>query len=97
MWQWLVGTAYAYTINVPINGSKKEYDTFGQYFADLIKLAVTIATALAILMILWGAFKYVTSGGDDAKAKDGKDIIIGALVGFALLMLIRIIVPLIGI
>lgn len=88
--------AYAYTINVPIAGGRREYATFREYFLDLIRVAVNIASALAVLMIVYGAFKYVTSGGDESKAKDGKDIIVGALVGFGLLLLIRVLIPLLG-
>lgn len=108
MWDWFLVKAYAYTINVPIAKEcnivnakevctpKTEYTTFSAYFLDLINYAVTIAGALAILVIVFGAFKYVTSGGDDAKAKEGKDIIVGALIGFALLLLIKVIIPLLG-
>ena len=110
MFNWLVGKAYAYTINVPIastcgeggvKGTKgnfdcTQYSNFTEYFLDLIKYAVNIAGAIAILVIVYGAFKYVTSGGDDTKAKEGKDIIVGALIGFALLLLIRVIIPLLG-
>ncbi len=73
-----------------------KYGSFNGYFLDLINYAVNIAGALAILVIVFGAFKYVTSGGDDAKAKEGKDIIVGALIGFALLLLIKVIIPLLG-
>lgn len=96
MWDWLVGRAYAYTVNVPIANGRTEYPDFKTYFLDLIKLAINLASLLAILMIIWGAFKYSTSGGDEAKAKEGKDIIVGALVGFALLLLIRVLIPLLG-
>lgn len=101
MWDKLLIKAHAYTINVPIakkaNGDPRtEYDNFTQYFLDLINYAVNIAFALATLVIIFGAFKYVTSGGDDAKAKDGKDVIVGALVGLALLLLIKLIIPLLG-
>lgn len=97
MWERFVDKAYAYTINVPISGNRKEYTNFSDYFIDLIKLAINLAGSLAILMIVWGAFKYLTSAGDETKAREGKDIIVGAVVGFALLVLIRIIVPLVGI
>lgn len=102
MWDWLVGRALAYTIGVPIASDANgvpitSYPSFAAYFLDLIKLATNWAIALAVLMIVWGAFKYTTSGGEEAKAKDGKDIIIGALVGLALLFLIKIIVPIISI
>lgn len=97
MIDWLIGRAAAYTINVPISGTKREYSSFGEYVTDLINYAINIGAALAVLVVLFGAFKYATSAGDEAKAKDAKDIIIGALIGFALLILIRVITPILGI
>lgn len=91
-----VGKVYAYTINVPINNGRTEYNSFSEYFIDLVNFAINIALALAVIVIIYGGFKYVTSGGDDTKAKDGKDIIVGAVVGLALLLLIKVIVPLLG-
>jgi len=92
-----VGKAYAYTINVPIKDGRTTYNTFSEYFIDLVGLAINIALGLAVLVIIFGALKYVTSGGDEAKVKDGKDIIVGALVGLALLLLTRVIIPLLGV
>jgi len=94
----LVERAYAYTINVPFTkGGKTEYTSFGEYISDLIGYAINIGAALAVLVVIFGAFKYATSAGDEAKAKDAKDIILGAVIGFALLVLIRLIVPILGI
>lgn len=102
MWSYFLVKAHAYTINVPIAKDKNtglpktNYDNFTEYFIDLINYAVNVAFALAALVIIFGAFKYATAGGDDAKAKDGKDVIVGALVGLAILLLIKLIVPLLG-
>lgn len=103
MTDWLVGRALAYQIGVTINKANNScdnkdpncYTSFAAYFLDLIRLATNVAIGLAVMMIVWGAFKYTTSGGDDTRAKDGKDIIVGALVGLALLFLIKVIVPII--
>ena len=113
MWDYFLIKVHAYTINVPIAGDCDDqgrqieggggsypctdYNSFTDYFLDLINYAVNLAFALAVLVIVFGAFKYVTAGGDDAKAKDGKDIIVGALIGLALLLLIKLIVPLLGV
>lgn len=103
--KWLelfVTKAYAYTIGVPIekdsNGKDKlEYTNFTEYFLALINVASNIAIGLAVLMIIWGAFKYISSGGDESKAREGKDVIVGSLVGLALLFLIKLIIPIIGV
>lgn len=92
-----IGVAKAYTIGVPINGSQTTYTSFNAYLIDLVKLAINIGGLIAILVIVYGALLYVTSAGDEAKAKTGKDIIVGSLVGFALLVLIRVLVPILGI
>lgn len=86
-----------YSVSVPIQG-RREYPDFSSYFLDIIRFSITLASALAVLFILFGAFKYITSGTDTSKdasrVKDAKDTIVGALVGLALLLLIRLIIPL---
>lgn len=80
----------AYTLDVPFPGaSGKDYTKFVDYFADFMKFAVQVGALLAILIVLYGAIMYVTSAGDEAKAREAKDWIIGSLTGFALLLLIR--------
>lgn len=104
---WFIAKAYAFTVNLKIPGGTRGkenpdgggvvYDSFNDYLIDLVGFAINVAFALAILVILFGAFKYATSGGDETKIKDAKDIIVGAVVGFALLVLIRVLVPILGI
>ena len=101
MWNNFLLKAHAdFIISVPIakdgDDPKTSYTSFNQYFLDLVNYAVNLALALAVLVIVFGAFKYVSAGGDDAKAKDGKDIIVGALVGLAILLLTKLIIPLLG-
>lgn len=94
----ILPTAHAYTIGVPVNGAGKvQYNTFSEYFLDLVNRAMLLAVMVAILIIIWAAFKYVTSSGDETKAHEAKDMIIGAVVGLALLFLTRLLVPILGI
>lgn len=46
-----------------------------------------IIVALSILMILWSAFLFLTSGGDPAKITSARNYIIYALVGIAVALL----------
>lgn len=103
MWQWLVTPALAQTAaNCPSGqfyvglaiGGQHCFASFSTYLVALFSAAINIAFGLAILMVLWGAFKYLTAGGDDAKVRDGKDTIVGAVIGFALLILIKVLLPL---
>lgn len=98
----IISKAHAYTVNVPIardenNEWIRQYDSFNGYFLDLIGLSINIAIGLATIFIIWGGVKYATSAGDETKAKDGKDYIVGAIVGLALLLLTRLLIPLLGI
>lgn len=58
---------------------------------DLLHTVFQALTVLAVpavsAMVLWGAFYIIISGGEPAKLKKGKDIIVWAVVGFGLLLL----------
>ena len=43
-------------------------------------------------MIIFGGFKYMTSGGSDDKTKDAKNTILYALVGLVIVLLAQTIV-----
>jgi D-alanyl-D-alanine dipeptidase len=58
---------------------------FAQYVAALYKFLITIASLAAAVMIVYGGFLYVV-GATGAKVKQGKGIIVDALVGLILVM-----------
>ncbi|HSX41765.1 MAG TPA: hypothetical protein VLE93_00255 [Candidatus Saccharimonadales bacterium] len=104
MWQLLVPTVFAqntatgctdkqFYVGLALHGTHC-FGSFSAYLVALFGEAINIAFALAILMVLWGAFKYLSAGGDDGKVKDAKDTIVGAVIGFALLVLVKVLLPL---
>jgi hypothetical protein len=64
---------------------------FGEY---LIIYIFRLASGLAVLMILIGAFIIVTSRGDPSRAAKGKTVVIWAMIGFAVTMLVNGIIAL---
>ena len=55
---------------------------------DKVMSALTVlAVPVVLAMILYGAFKIITSAGDPAKVKDGGNVILWASVGFGLLLI----------
>ena len=70
--------------------------------SDENKLAATVSTlinlfslavgAVSVIMIIFGGFKYMTSGGSDDKTKDAKNTILYALVGLVIVVLAQTIV-----
>lgn len=60
--------------------------------ANIINIFSWVVGALAVIMLVFGGFKYITSGGDSAKVKSAKDTILYALVGVAVVALSQVIV-----
>jgi len=61
----------------------------------LIKVTNVIAWfggAIAVVMIIYASFTYVTSGGEQSKIKRAKDIILYAVVGLVVIVISRTIV-----
>lgn len=52
--------------------------------------------AIAVILMIYGGFLYVTSGGDEDKVKDGKNYIIYGVVGIAVATLATGIVMVVG-
>jgi hypothetical protein len=48
---------------------------------DLINRLIPFVIALAVLVFLWGIFKYITAGGDSEKRKEATGLIIWGIIG----------------
>lgn len=64
-------------------GNGQPLDLFGVagIFTTLSDTAMFLIGALAVLMLIFGGFKYVISGGDSAKVTSAKNTILYAIVG----------------
>ncbi len=60
--------------------------------STLINLFSLAVGAVSVVMIIFGGFKYMTSGGSDDKTKDAKNTILYALVGLVIVLLAQTIV-----
>ena len=56
-----------------------------QFLSNLIALIFSLSTVVLILMIIWGAFDWLTSQGDKEKIASARSKIINALIGSLLL------------
>ena len=66
-----------------------EYETFEELIDKIINFIFYIAVVAVPLMIIFGAFYLLTSGGDPKKIGTGKNIIIYTLIGLAIILLAR--------
>lgn len=93
----LVGRALAqFDAGLPISGSG-HYTSFSAYFNDLIGLAIQIALGVSVLIVVYAGFLYSRSQGEAASIATAKELVSGVLIGLAILFLIRLILPTLGI
>jgi len=67
-----------------------------QFLSNLIALIYSIAAIVLIFMILWGAFEWLTSGGDKEKLSSAQKRIINAIIGIILFAVAFAIIGILG-
>ena len=60
--------------------------------ATVVNLLSSIVGVVAVIMIMFGGFKYITAGGDSSKISSAQQTIIYAVVGLVIVALAQIIV-----
>lgn len=58
---------------------------FIPFLISLIKFALGFIAVVALIVIIYGGFLYVTAAGDESKAANGKRAILYALVGILII------------
>jgi len=70
--------------------------TGSQKIQDIVTTIVNIFSVVvgivAVIMIIWGGFKYITSGGDSGNISGAKNTIIYAIIGLVVVALAQFIV-----
>jgi len=59
---------------------------------NVINIFSLIIGAVAVIMIIYGGFKYVTSGGNDSNVSGAKNTIMYALIGLVIVAFAQVIV-----
>ncbi|MBI2484628.1 hypothetical protein HYW18_00510 [Candidatus Uhrbacteria bacterium] len=54
--------------------------------ARIVRAIITFLGVVAVVIILWGGFKWMTSGGADEKVKDARKLIVMGIVGLAIVL-----------
>jgi TRAP-type C4-dicarboxylate transport system permease small subunit len=81
-------------VGVSVGGQSKFY--YKTYIQAVYNYSIQLGSSLAVLMIIYAGYKYLTSRGDSSALSEAKDIFAGALLGLAVLLLIRLILNFIG-
>jgi heme/copper-type cytochrome/quinol oxidase subunit 2 len=90
------GTNIQITTDPANNSCAKATDNAGTTANGLVKNIINILSAvvgiLAVIMIIYAGFRYVTSGGSDEGVKAAKNTILYAIVGLVIVALAQLIV-----
>lgn len=63
------------------DGEKCTLNTFVKLGISVANYILTIVGALALLMFIYGGFRWILSGGSSENVQKGKDILVGSVVG----------------
>jgi len=66
--------------------------SIGNLSAQVVNIFSVIVGVAAVIMIIYGGFRYVTSGGDSGRISSAKNSLIYAIVGLIIVALAQVIV-----
>lgn len=61
------------------------YRTIGAFLGNLMTIGLTIGIIAVLIMLVWGAFEWIMSGGDKDAVGKARGKIINALIGLAVM------------
>ena len=61
------------------------YNQLGDFVSNALVLSFAVAILIVLVMLVWGAFEWVGSGGDKEAVGKARNRIINALIGLAVL------------
>ncbi len=56
----------------------------GSLASTLVGAAITISGIIALLLLVWGGIRYMTSAGEKAEVENAQKVITNALIGLAI-------------
>lgn len=63
-----------------------DFGSFGELTNNLVTPIFSVAAALIVIYFLWGAFKYLQSGGNKEEVAGARGMITHAIIGFIILI-----------
>jgi hypothetical protein len=70
--------------------------SISQFILKIINIALAVAGLIAVLFLIIGGFRYITSAGNEETAEQAKKIIINAIIGVVVIILSFVIVRVIS-
>ncbi len=70
--------------------------SLSQFIIKIINIALSVAGLIAVLFLIIGGFRYITSAGNEETAEQAKKIITNAIIGIVVIILSFVIVRVIS-
>ena len=83
-------------ITPPANAGINPNTSIGVILSNVLLIVFIVAALAVLFMLIFGAFQWITSGGDKEAVKTARGRIVHALVGLAILALAFLIVRVVG-
>ncbi len=80
----VTSAAYAQQ-EIKITPPAQGYNDLGNFITNIIQLSFALALLVVLIMLVWGAFEWISSGGDKETVGKARGRIINALIGLAVL------------
>ena len=82
-------------VAIALPGHDKDFTGYSDWIKAFYTFSIRLGGVLTILMLIFAGYKYMTSQGNPTAINEAKDILIGSLSGYALLLLVSLILNLI--
>jgi hypothetical protein len=82
----------AASLNCDADTNKTGAPNFTTTVKKIINILSILVGAIAVIMIIFGGFRYVTSGGSDSSVSSAKNTILYAVIGLIIVALAQVIV-----
>jgi len=79
-----------------LSGGLLSSGTASGFIIGIINIALAVAGLIAVLFLIIGGFRYITSAGNEETAEQAKKIIVNAIIGVVVIILSFVIVRVIS-
>lgn len=91
------GTSVSVGVNPGIGTSMGDGKyTYCEYIYTIYDTAIKFGSVLTVIMVIYAGYLYIFSQGDNSRLNTAKEIFIGAVSGYALLLVIGLILNFLG-
>ena len=70
---------------VPFHATTDAKADFGRLIGNILSPLMVVALLILLVYLIWGAFEWLTSGGDSAKLQTARNRMLHAIVGILIL------------